>query len=76
MTVTGNITLAGLFSGSHNITVYANDTYSNMGKSETVSFTITEPFPLVPVVVASVAVIVMVSVGLLVYFKTRKRGGI
>lgn len=73
VTLAGNTTLTDLSIGSHNITVYANDTYGNMAASDTVSFTITEPFPVVPVAVASVAVvIVVVSIGLLVYFKKRK----
>jgi LPXTG-motif cell wall-anchored protein len=43
-----------------------------MGASETVSFTITEPFPVVPFAIASFAVIVLASAGLLFYFKKRK----
>jgi hypothetical protein len=72
MTITDNTTLTGLSSGLHNITIYANDTYGNMGKSETITFTVTEPFPVVPVAVFSVAVIVIVGIGLVVYFKKRK----
>lgn len=40
VTITGNTTLTGLSGGSHNITVYANDTTGNMGASDTVHFTI------------------------------------
>ncbi len=40
MTITGNTTLAGLSFGSHNVSVYSNDTYGNMGSSETVYFTV------------------------------------
>jgi hypothetical protein len=72
VTVTGNTTLTGLSSGLYNVTVYANDTYGNMGASETIDFTIQEPFPVVPVAAASVAVVV-VGAGLLVYFKKRRR---
>ncbi len=39
-TIAGNITLPTLPDGAHNIVVYANDTYSNMGESATVYFTI------------------------------------
>jgi len=41
VTVVGNTTLTGLTCGSHNIIAYANDTYGNMGSSETVYFTVT-----------------------------------
>ena len=40
ITITGNITLADLTEGPHNIIVYANDTYGNMGFSNIVYFTI------------------------------------
>lgn len=46
VTIFGNTTLTGLSEGSHNIVVYANDTSGNMGKSNTVSFTIHIPRPL------------------------------
>ena len=45
VTINGNTTLTGLSEGSHNITVYANDAAGNMGKSETVFFTVTSPAP-------------------------------
>ena len=75
VTITGNTTLTGLSSGVHNVTVYANDTYGNMGASETGTFTVAvpEPFPTVPVAAASVTVVAVVIAGLLVYFKKRKR---
>jgi hypothetical protein len=46
-----------------------------MGVSETIYFKVEvpEPFPVTPVSVASVASIAIVGVGLLVYFKKRKR---
>ena len=40
VTVNGNTTLPNLRNGSHQLTVYTNDTAGNMGKSETVFFTI------------------------------------
>ena len=75
VTISGNTTLAGLTDGEHNITVYANDTFGDMGASETISFTVAkpEPFPTMLVAVASVAVVILVGAGLLVYFKKRKR---
>ena len=45
VTTQGNSTLAGLIDGQHTIVVYANDTAGNMGKSDTVFFTITTPTP-------------------------------
>ena len=73
ITVLGNVSLSNLSNGLHNLKVYANDTYGNMGASETVSFTVYVPesFP-TTLVIASVISIVGV-VGLLVYFKKRKR---
>jgi parallel beta-helix repeat protein len=73
VTVTGNTTLTGLSNGSHNVTVYGNDTYGNMAASETVTFTIPQPFPTTLVAAASVAIVAVVGVGLLVYFKKRKK---
>jgi hypothetical protein len=74
ITAAGNMTLTQLSDGAHNVTVYATDEAGNMGASETVTFTVavSEPFPTVPVAVASVASIAVVIAGLLVYFKKRK----
>jgi hypothetical protein len=71
ITVNGNMTLARLFYGAHNVTVYATDEAGNVGASETITFTIAEPFPVVPVAV-TVTVAVAVGAGLLVYFKKHK----
>jgi hypothetical protein len=78
ITVTGNITLAGLSVGLHNVTVYAKDEFENIGASGTLTFSIVEPeptpesFPIVPVAAASIATVATVGVGLFVYFKKRK----
>jgi hypothetical protein len=72
VTISGNTTLTELPNGDHNITVYATDQCGNTGASETIYFTIIEPFPTM-LAVASVAMIAVVGVGLLVYFKKRKR---
>jgi len=74
VTITGNTTLTGLANGYHNITVYAMDEAGNTGASETLFFNVEvpEPFPVVPVAAASIAVVVAVGAGLLVYFKKRK----
>jgi len=75
VTVAGNTTLANLPYGEHNVTVYATDNVGNIG-SETIIFTIAEPeaepFPTTLAAASTIAVAV-VGVGLLVYFKKRKR---
>ncbi len=74
MTLTENVTLTNLSNGNHNIIVYATDFAGNVGSSQT-SFTIDRPtsesFPLMPII-ASIAIITIVSVSLLIYFKKRK----
>ena len=40
VTITGNTTITGLSAGLHNITVYAEDEFENIGASETIKFTI------------------------------------
>jgi hypothetical protein len=73
--IAGNTTISGLLYGSHNVTVYAYDADGNMGTTETITFTVAEElFPVVPVAVASVATVAVVGVGLVVYFKKRKKG--
>jgi len=75
VTVTGNFTLTNLLNGLHNITVYSNDTYGNMGASETVSFTVDvpEPFPVAPVAAATIIVLVIGAGAGLLYLRRRKR---
>jgi hypothetical protein len=75
LTAEGNITLADLPNGEHNVTVYATDLAGHVGASETVYFSVEvpEPFPTVPVAATSVAAVVVVGAGLLVYFKKRRR---
>jgi parallel beta-helix repeat protein len=73
VTVAGNATLNGLPNGSHHLTVYATDQSGNTGVSETVYFNVEVPFPVVPVAAASAATIAVAAVGLLVYFRKRKR---
>jgi hypothetical protein len=73
-----NITLNGLTNGLHNVTIYAWDSTGNSGTSETVNFTIAEepapePFPTAIVATASGTSAAVVSVGILVYFRKRKR---
>ena len=71
----GNITLADLPQGQHTLTVYAYDTAGNIGPSGTVYFTVAEPesFPTALVATVSGISVAVVGIGLLVYFKKRKR---
>ena len=81
VTIADNTTLALLPVGAHNVTLYAWDAVGNVGASKTVIFTIAEPEPEPPriepfpktLVGASVATVAVIAVGLLVYFKKRKR---
>ena len=72
ISISGNITITVLSEGLHSITLYANDTFGNMGASNTITFTIGMPFPTAPVAAVSVVAIVLVVAGLLVYHKTHK----
>jgi hypothetical protein len=72
VTVTGNTTITGLPSGSHNITVYTENSFGNTGASETISFSVEVPFAAMLVPVASGASATIIAIGLLVYFKKRK----
>ena len=45
MTVNGNSTLTDLPEGNHSLVIYANDTFGNMGKSDTTLFSIVLPTP-------------------------------
>jgi hypothetical protein len=74
VTVTGNTTLPELLVGQHTLMFYANDAAGNPADAKTVTFSVVEPFLTVPVAVASGASIAAVAIGLLVYFKKRKRG--
>jgi hypothetical protein len=73
VTVTGNTTLSELSNGFHNVTVYATDVLGNTGASERVYFSVNvpEPFPST-LVIAAVVTVVVIGVGLLVYYKKRK----
>jgi hypothetical protein len=71
VTIGGNVTLSGLSLGVHNVTVYAWDVVGNAGASETITFTIADPFPIVTIAAASV--LAVVSVALLIYFTKRRQ---
>ena len=72
VTVNGDAVLKDLPAGSHNVTVYAKDIAGNTAASETLHFTIAEPFPVVPVAAVSITSFAVLSAGLLFYFKKRK----
>jgi hypothetical protein len=74
VTVSGNTTLTGLSDGTHSMILYAWDEAGNVGASEPVTFTVTEfPTTLVIAIIVLVSV-VTISVGLLFYFRKRKKG--
>ena len=62
--------------GMHKLTIFAIDTLGNLASSKTTHFTIAEPEPEPTptiMVIAVIASVVVISLGLLVYFKKRKR---
>ncbi len=76
----GNTSLTDVPIGSHSITLYATDTAGNIGKSETVNFTVykqetenhqSEPFPIIPIT-ASIGILALVIASILAYFKKRR----
>jgi hypothetical protein len=76
VTITDNTTITNMPNGLHNITVYAQDIFENIGSSQTTSFTITKPepeaFPIMTVAVVSIVLVaVVVTAGLLVYHKRK-----
>ena len=71
VTIAGNTTLSELAVGAHNVTVYATDRAGHTGVSEPIYFTVEKPFPKT-IVIAPVASLAVVGVGLVVYFKKRK----
>jgi parallel beta-helix repeat protein len=76
VTITGNVTIANIPNGLHSITVYANDTYGNMGASETITFRVKLPesFPIATVVaVLGASAVVIAGAGLVIYFRKCKR---
>jgi N-acetylneuraminic acid mutarotase len=77
ITISGITNLTDISNGVHNITIYAQDTFGNIGSSETISFTVAksepEPFPVVPVASVSILAVALVVAGLLVYHKKHNR---
>jgi hypothetical protein len=86
VTVAGNTSLVALSEGPHSLKVYANDTVGRRGNSQAVFFVVrqeteevvtnqpeSESFPMMKAVAISVAVVAVVAVAALVYWKKRKR---
>jgi len=80
VTITGNTPLSELSYGSHNLTVYAQDSFDNTGASETIYFSIpkeTEPQqpepqqsePFTTWIVVATVIIAAVGAPLLIYFR-------
>ena len=67
-----NTMLTGLPEGSHTLTIHATDTAGNTGISQAITFTIVKLEPLI-LIAALLIGVAIVGVGLLVYFKKRKR---
>ena len=73
VTIGGNKTLTGLSSGNHSIVVFGNNTFGDMTKSETINFTAKAPETSFPfTVIALVVIAIIISLGLLVFFKKHK----
>jgi hypothetical protein len=68
VTITGNTTLSGLAYGSHTITVYATDSAGNTGSSETIHFSVPEPFP-ITLTATAIAIVATGGIAFFVYFK-------
>jgi parallel beta-helix repeat protein len=72
ITIVGNMTLTGLANGDHNLTIYASDEEGNVGASESMHFSVNVPFP-AALAIASVIIVAVACIGLMIYFKKRKR---
>jgi|WetSurMetagenome_2_1015567.scaffolds.fasta_scaffold52961_2 hypothetical protein len=72
-TLVGNLTFTDLAKGMHNVTMYATDLAGNAMASETLFFTIVEPFPtLLVALFVTMGVVVVIVVSLLLYRRHRK----
>lgn len=72
VTISGNATLTGLSAGEHNVTVYATDLAGHFGGSETIYFSVEEPFPATLAATVTGASLAVIGVIMLVYFKKHK----
>ena len=67
ITINCNMKLTELSNGMHSVAVYASDSFGNIGASQTINFTVSQPFPTTTVIVVVSAIIVAVTAGLLAY---------
>jgi len=65
--------ITGLSNGLHSIAVYANDSFGNMGVSETVTFKIALPFPIVLVVTVSAATVGVVVCAFVIFYVKKQK---
>jgi parallel beta-helix repeat protein len=71
-TLSGNQTLTDLASGQHTVTVYANDSFGNMGSAE-FTFTVSAPLSTGFIVGVFVVVLAVAVIAGVVYYKWHKR---
>jgi hypothetical protein len=66
-----NFTIANMTSGLHTLTVYANDTFGNIGVSENATFTVDLPASStsfsIPIFATVSGAVVFVALGLYIY---------
>lgn len=76
VSIAGNTTLTNLPYGSHNLTVYATNRAGDVGASQAINFTISEPkpFPISTEIIIASAIIAIVCIGFvfLLYRRHRK----
>ncbi len=72
VTLIGNQTLTGLANGKHTVTVYANDSFGNMGSAE-FTFTISAPLSTGFIVGVFVVVVAVAVIAGVVYYKWHKK---
>jgi len=73
ITVTDNITLSGLTSTQHNITVYAKDNYKNVGSSETITFEVAVSYLEFSFIAIAIKVIFVVAFYVVFHFRKHCR---
>jgi N-acetylneuraminic acid mutarotase len=72
--ISGNTTIPDLTIGTHTVTIYAEDSFGNNVTSEAVTFNILfETFQILLISVAVTIGVVIAVIGLLLYFKKRRR---
>jgi len=67
--IAGNVTLAALSNGSHELIVYATDQLGNSGE-ESIFFEIS-PFPIISVIATLAIVIIIVSSGFIIFKRNK-----